>query len=533
MFISEDYLYLSFFNITQKNNFLRMKLLCHVLFIFQFLFTLPTYAQYEENKSTLDSLNSIINSHESNDTSAVKAYYYMARIYIFTNPDTARLFIEKAMLISEELKYITGMGEAYGWMGYLNAEQGNIPEAIDYNLKSLMIAEKENSQENYPVILNNLGMLHQDLLNHDQAIIYFDECVKLNKKLGKRKSLATNYNNLGSAYRFKLAYEKSIRYYNLSLEIRQEIDDQKGISFCYSNLGSIHQQLGDEDKALDLYSKSIKIRRHLNIKKGLSASLYKAANIYLKRGDLVKAKKLAIESNELAKQYSYTYEIKESAKILYLIYKSENQLGKALKHHETYTILHDSLNSIDNQKAVISSQYRFEYNKKTLIDSLEKDKILIQNQLLEEENSLVASRNAVQKLWLTISVLGIIILLGALYFYRKNMSSKMDGLRSEIKLRLNETLTLKTKIETLNVINPTGQSDLNIVLHDKLSSREQEILDLLALGLSNKEIGEQLFVSVNTIKTHILSLYNKLDVKNRTQAAIKGSLMKTQEVKHQ
>ncbi|MFK8039331.1 MAG: response regulator transcription factor, partial [Crocinitomicaceae bacterium] len=93
------------------------------------------------------------------------------------------------------------------------------------------------------------------------------------------------------------------------------------------------------------------------------------------------------------------------------------------------------------------------------------------------------------------------------------------------------TLSLKDEIETLNssTVTPKSSSGLNIVLHDKLSSREQEILDLLALGLSNKEIGEQLFVSVNTVKTHILSLYNKLDVKNRTQAAIKGNLLKIQE----
>lgn len=51
-----------------------------------------------------------------------------------------------------------------------------------------------------------------------------------------------------------------------------------------------------------------------------------------------------------------------------------------------------------------------------------------------------------------------------------------------------------------------------------ISSREYEVLELLAQGYSNQEIAEKLFVSLNTIKTHIASIFLKLDVKRRTQA---------------
>ena len=44
----------------------------------------------------------------------------------------------------------------------------------------------------------------------------------------------------------------------------------------------------------------------------------------------------------------------------------------------------------------------------------------------------------------------------------------------------------------------------------QVSHREYEVLQLLAEGLSNKEIAEQLFVSPNTIKTHVARLYEKL-----------------------
>ncbi len=53
---------------------------------------------------------------------------------------------------------------------------------------------------------------------------------------------------------------------------------------------------------------------------------------------------------------------------------------------------------------------------------------------------------------------------------------------------------------------------------ETLTQRENEILDLLAQGFRNKEIAEKLYVSVNTIRTHIYHIYEKLHVQNRVEA---------------
>ncbi len=55
-----------------------------------------------------------------------------------------------------------------------------------------------------------------------------------------------------------------------------------------------------------------------------------------------------------------------------------------------------------------------------------------------------------------------------------------------------------------------------------LTPREHEILGLIAEGLSNREIGERLFVSENTVKTHSSRVFEKLEVKRRVQAVLKG-----------
>jgi two-component system, NarL family, response regulator LiaR len=57
-------------------------------------------------------------------------------------------------------------------------------------------------------------------------------------------------------------------------------------------------------------------------------------------------------------------------------------------------------------------------------------------------------------------------------------------------------------------------------LHDELTSREMEILLLMAEGKSNQEIADQLFIALKTVKTHVSNILSKLQVQDRTQAVI-------------
>lgn len=57
-------------------------------------------------------------------------------------------------------------------------------------------------------------------------------------------------------------------------------------------------------------------------------------------------------------------------------------------------------------------------------------------------------------------------------------------------------------------------------LHEDLTNREQEILMLIAQGNSNQEIADALFITLKTVKTHVSNILAKLEVEDRTQAAI-------------
>jgi DNA-binding NarL/FixJ family response regulator len=81
-----------------------------------------------------------------------------------------------------------------------------------------------------------------------------------------------------------------------------------------------------------------------------------------------------------------------------------------------------------------------------------------------------------------------------------------------------DSLLYPAAIRTLAATH--GSRDTAGLAHAGLTEREAEVLRLMASGLSNVEIAERLFVSVQTVKTHVGNVLAKLGARDRTQAVI-------------
>lgn len=80
------------------------------------------------------------------------------------------------------------------------------------------------------------------------------------------------------------------------------------------------------------------------------------------------------------------------------------------------------------------------------------------------------------------------------------------------------------KVETIIIEKEVFVNEIPFLINHevinrlKISKRELEVLSLMASGKSNREIATELYVSLSTVKSHVANLFEKLDVKRRTQA---------------
>lgn len=77
--------------------------------------------------------------------------------------------------------------------------------------------------------------------------------------------------------------------------------------------------------------------------------------------------------------------------------------------------------------------------------------------------------------------------------------------------------------------NTTGESTDDDKVTGNLTPREREILFQLAEGRLNKEIGDLLSISVDTVKKHVKNIYRKINVRNRVEAGQHAYLLKTKQ----
>ena len=119
--------------------------------------------------------------------------------------------------------------------------------------------------------------------------------------------------------------------------------------------------------------------------------------------------------------------------------------------------------------------------------------------------------------------LEIVLLSFALADRIKRIQEENIQVRTQLKDYISQVLSLEQKIKTSN---PEDENISNnrvekIVREHHLTDREADVLLQITKGLSNQQIANELFVSINTVKYHTRNIYEKLDIKKRTEITSK------------
>ena len=138
------------------------------------------------------------------------------------------------------------------------------------------------------------------------------------------------------------------------------------------------------------------------------------------------------------------------------------------------------------------------------------------NALLESEFPLLALMPDSEFASSVIAVLRSAPTYGLLY-----RESDVALLHGGIKAMMSGLVVLEP--ELASIVLPESESAIIEPLTDDLTPRESEVLQLLAQGLTNKGIGQELGISPNTVKFHINAILNKFNAQSRTEAVVKAS----------
>src|SRR3712207_2952240 len=118
---------------------------------------------------------------------------------------------------------------------------------------------------------------------------------------------------------------------------------------------------------------------------------------------------------------------------------------------------------------------------------------------------------------------GFILKESALQQVATAVRTVMNGeplLDQELAVRLLRHLS--PQVEAAGSREAEVDEELRSKMLEALTDRELEILDLLSIGMSNQQIAQRLFLSLSTVKTHVHRIISKLEVSDRTQAAVRA-----------
>lgn len=311
--------------------------------------------------------------------------------------------------------------------------------------------------------------------------------------------------DLAQGYADKTIHRESLRNkYQLELLLIQvELRNYKGVADKHSDLQSIKTiELDKVDQALLKFLEAVVL-------------------VETSSGNAKQALKLVDESIEVLQEFYPEY-VSVVLRLKIKIYTLLKQNNTAYKIYEQGIYLAKNYNTISYEIDLYRSMVEYykeigDYGKSleysrlvldqvTLYNATEKstELKLIEKQLNEEENLLLLHKKE-RDFYIMIAIL-VLLLIGVYYLVlvfkrRKRAVKQIEKQNSQMQLDIKQ---LQDKLKGIDIKS-----------YSRLSERQKQIVDLVQKGKTNKEIGETLFISENTVKYHLKIIYEILQIKGK------------------
>lgn len=448
----------------------------------------------------------------------------------------ARLFISESIDILTDIGDLKTVTMMLNQLGLICSTEGKYFEASTHFYRALDIADSFGNKEGVAYSLNNLGLLFVRHENYDKALGFSKKSLEISKDANDKRGMSFAYNQVATVYASLKEFDKALINYQNCLKILNDFGRREDIARLKLNISSTYLKLDSLDKAKLLYEEIFEIIDQIKNKSMLIQAKIGRGELLYKQGEINAALQEAKEGAGLLQIVNDINESRKVEKLLSRIYEKKGEWRSSLIHFKKYITLNDSIKSTKTLRKMIykESEYRINRNQ----DSTSMTILLKENEILENENLINSLKHEekVKNLIIYGVFIGAFLLLAIaflwLWSYKKDKELKEVEMHKEINLNIKEIDFLQSSLKAQSkqrAVLKTSVLDgsINEFLSIPLSNRELEVLVELTKGRANKVIADNLFVSINTVRTHLSSIYEKLEVKNRMQAVNKASNLKS------
>jgi serine phosphatase RsbU (regulator of sigma subunit)/Tfp pilus assembly protein PilF len=358
--------------------------------------------------------------------------------------DKALVYYSKSLRIKEKLGADLARIHTLIQIGTVFKDQGDFGEAITNYTQALKISEKLNNENGVANSLNSIGNVYLDQKDYNKALDYYTRSLNIKKKLKNINGLDNALNNIGLVHEYMGDYEKALDFYQESIILMVQNNNKIGHSMVLNNIGNIYLNQNNYKKALEYQTKSLQLKEELGDKKGIATSYLNIAAIYNQQGIFSKALEYNSKALALAKESKAIKVIEGSARELWELYKDLGRYEESMTMYELYISTRDSIESEENQKAVIRQEYKYEYEKQAAEDSIKtaeadkvKDAQLLAEKAENKRHELEAKQQKEQKMYLY-GGLALALLFGGFIFNRFRVTSKQKNIIEEQKIKVDE-----------------------------------------------------------------------------------------------
>ncbi len=229
---------------------------------------------------------------------------------------------------------LTGEGKTLSQLGQIYDSIRDFPQATDYHLQSLNIAQKNEDTLLEAASLSNLGMSYSNLGDYSQAIDYFEQSIPLVRQLGNRAGEGWILGRLANAYNSAGNYTEAIRNYQLALTIAQENKNLLEQGQSLVGLGNAYKSIEDYAQAIEYFKQSLVVTKELKNKYGESFILSSLAGAYNSLGNHEQAIIHSQQGLKFAKLSENTFAEADSLQQLANAYYAQRKLTTAIDYFQ-------------------------------------------------------------------------------------------------------------------------------------------------------------------------------------------------------